>query len=109
MEVSSYNLRRADGSHIRVATQVSHNGRVIQFLDRLPKGEAIRQAAKRIRLDELVAGFGAGEVEKYEFYAATMDYPAAEVASAADIDIEVVLDRRRYLGLAQQSKGDRNG
>ena len=42
----TYTLRRPNGSPIRVATLVRRaDGKVLRFVERLPKGEAIRQAA----------------------------------------------------------------
>jgi hypothetical protein len=42
----TYTLRRPNGSPIRVATLVCRgDGKVLRFMEKLPKGEAIRQAA----------------------------------------------------------------
>lgn len=98
VKVDIYPLLRRDGSRIRMATKVTHpDGRVLHFVERLPKRAAIAQATKHFDLADAVADFQAARIEKYEFYARTADYPAAQVASAADIPIDVVLDRRRYL------------
>lgn len=56
------------------------------------------------KLEQLAQQFIAGEIDKFDFYEATKNYPAQKVADAADIDIEVVKDRRRYLRqLAKQT------
>jgi hypothetical protein len=42
----TYTLRRPNGSPIRVATLVRRaDGKVLRFMEKMPKGEAIRQAA----------------------------------------------------------------
>lgn len=38
-----------------------------------------------------------GEIEKYEFYVATLGYRVSTVAEATGIDREVIQDRRRYM------------
>jgi hypothetical protein len=44
---STYRLTAANGRHIRIATKVVFaDGRVIRFIERMPKGEAIRQATE---------------------------------------------------------------
>jgi hypothetical protein len=44
-EVTSYNLTASNGRHIRVATRVIlSNGHTIDFMERMSKREAIRQA-----------------------------------------------------------------
>lgn len=106
MNVSTYVLHAANGRRIRVATQVEHEGRVVHFTERLPKGEAIRLAADKFGLVAAVNAFAAGEIEKYEFYAATASYPAELVSAAADIPLPVVLDRRRYLAQLAQMGDD---
>lgn len=45
----------------------------------------------------LTAQFEAGEIDKFDFYDATMNYPAKLVADVSGININVVKDRRRYL------------
>jgi len=43
--VSEYHQHRVDGSHIRVATRVEcPDGTVIEFMERMSKREAIRNA-----------------------------------------------------------------
>jgi hypothetical protein len=65
---------------------------------------------RKDRLAHLVRQFGAGAIDKFEFYHLTRDYPAAEVAAAGDIPLEVIQDRRRYLGqLAQQTEDEPKG
>lgn len=44
VEVTTYELRAANGRAIRRATAVTINGQRVEFLDRMPKGQAIRQA-----------------------------------------------------------------
>jgi hypothetical protein len=49
-KVSEYRLTARNGRHIRVATMVTlADGRVIRFLDKLGKAEAVRQAENLIR------------------------------------------------------------
>lgn len=49
--------------------------------------------------------FEAGEIGKFDFYDATMNYRASLVAEVSGIDLAVVQDRRRYLRqLAKQCK-----
>lgn len=48
-------------------------------------------------LEALVARWSAGEIDKFEFDAATARYPALQVARVADVPVEVVRKRRRYL------------
>lgn len=44
--VSTYRLQASNGRHIRIATKVVFaDGFTVRFIDRMPKGEAIRQAA----------------------------------------------------------------
>lgn len=46
--VSTYALRTAAGSHIRIATQVTFpDGTVIRFIERLNKNLALREAARQ--------------------------------------------------------------
>jgi hypothetical protein len=98
MKVDSYPLHAANGARIRMATKVEDSqGRVLHFLERVPRREAIAQAASHFELADAVSAFHNGEMEKYPFYAATAKFPAAQVASAAGIPLDVVLDRRRYL------------
>ncbi len=52
-DVSTYKLKASNGRHIRLATAVTFpDGRVVRFIDRLGKREAIRQAAAVRELDE---------------------------------------------------------
>lgn len=43
-----------------------------------------------------------GKIDKFEFYANTKAHPAALVAKVADIPLDVVKDRRRYLDQLKQ-------
>lgn len=44
-KVETYKLFASHGRYIRLATQVTlRNGRVVKFLDKMPKGQAIKQA-----------------------------------------------------------------
>lgn len=47
MTVSNYQLLARSGRPIRIATQVTYQGRTIQFMERMSKREAIRQAVKQ--------------------------------------------------------------
>lgn len=50
MKVETYDLRTADGRHIRKASRVLfEDGEVVAFTERMPKREAIKQA-KQVRL-----------------------------------------------------------
>lgn len=45
-KVETYNLTTSTGRHIRKATQVVYpDGRVVRFMERMSKREALRQAA----------------------------------------------------------------
>ena len=48
MKVSTYNLTASNGQHIRKATQVElADGRVIRFMERMSKREALAAAAQQ--------------------------------------------------------------
>ena len=47
VEVTSYNMTARNGRHIRTATRVTFSdGRTVEFMERMSKREAIRQAMK---------------------------------------------------------------
>lgn len=55
-------------------------------------------------IETMLTLWQSGQMEKYEFYDATIGYPAKSVAAATGIDIDVIRDRRRYLRqLAKQA------
>ena len=49
------------------------------------------------KLQVLAAQFAAGEMDKYEFYEATMGFGIHAIHLATGIDHDVIRDRRRYL------------
>jgi hypothetical protein len=54
MKVETYDLTAASGHHIRKATQVRlPDGRVVRFIERVPRREAIRYVQDSIRLGQL--------------------------------------------------------
>ena len=48
-------------------------------------------------LHSLVAQFNDGDICKFTFYPATMNYTVAEIAAASGISPDVIRDRRRYM------------
>jgi hypothetical protein len=61
------------------------------------------KAVDKVR--ELDARWERGEIDKFEFYAATMDHRVSTVVEATGIPAEVIQDRRRYLRqLAEQGR-----
>lgn len=48
-------------------------------------------------LNQLVLQFEAGDINKFTFYPATMNYTVAEIAAASGINPDVIHDRRRYM------------
>jgi hypothetical protein len=45
MKVTEYNLKASNGRHIRKATKVTFpDGYEVRFIERMPKGEAVKQA-----------------------------------------------------------------
>ena len=57
-----------------------------------------------------LARWQSGESHKYEFYDLTAKLPARLVAEVADIPVDVVKDRRRYLRqLGAMGKGGEGG
>jgi hypothetical protein len=54
MKVETYDLTAANGRHIRKATQVRlPDGRVVRFIEQVPRREAIRYVQDSIRLGQL--------------------------------------------------------
>jgi hypothetical protein len=54
MKVENYNLISTGGKHIRIATKVTFpSGRVVKFIEKLPKEEAIRQANLQIAIEQM--------------------------------------------------------
>jgi hypothetical protein len=48
MKVELFRMVAANGRHIRMATKVTFaDGTVVKFMERLPKGEAVRQAMQQ--------------------------------------------------------------
>jgi hypothetical protein len=48
--VENYKLAAANGRHIRVATRVKYSdGRVVAFIEKMSKREALRQAAAELK------------------------------------------------------------
>jgi hypothetical protein len=53
------------------------------------------KAVEKVR--ELFDRWERGEIDKFDFYAATLDHRVSTVAEATGIDPDVIRDRRRYL------------
>jgi hypothetical protein len=53
------------------------------------------KAAEKVR--EQFDRWERGEIDKFEFYAATMDHRVSLVAEVTGIPVDVIRDRRRYL------------
>jgi hypothetical protein len=60
-------------------------------------GDPVAVRSKETKLEKHVRLFKAGAIDKFEFFSATMNYTATQVAEKSGIDHGVVLDRRRYL------------
>lgn len=44
--VTTYSLTASNGKHIRTATRVTYRGQTVEFMERMSKREAIRQATR---------------------------------------------------------------
>jgi hypothetical protein len=49
--VSNYDLKTSSGRHIRKATKVQLGNRVIRFIDKMSRREALKQARALIKLN----------------------------------------------------------
>lgn len=92
-EVTTYQLTAGlTGRLIRKATQVTFSdGKVIRFIDRLPKGEAIRQAEVERERQEVAAakrlveeGVAAGTTPDQAGIVAATKFPGVDVAALRD-------------------------
>jgi len=58
MKVQTYSFKASNGKHARFATEViMGDGEVIQFIERLPKKQALKQASEQVlRAQQIKAG-----------------------------------------------------